>query len=235
MNPPPTSRPLLSVVVPVHNEADLIPTALPRLVAEVTAIDPSAQVIVVENGSTDATAALARRHGGDRVEVLQLDEPDYGNAQREGFLHAHGEWVVSFDIDYFSGAFLEKVMSVADRSDLVIASKRDPESDDRRPPLRRFATFVFNLLLRMLLHSKVSDTHGIKAFRAEIVSEVAPKVVSRRDLFDTELVIRSERAGYRIVEVPVVIEELRPARSSLLARVPRTLRGMWEIRRLLAS
>jgi hypothetical protein len=59
-------------------------------------------------------------------------------------------------------------------------------------------------------------------------------VASREDLFDTELVIRAERAGYEIVEVPVVVAEIREARSSLVKRVPRTIRGLWRIRRILA-
>ncbi|MFQ5555433.1 MAG: glycosyltransferase family 2 protein, partial [Acidimicrobiia bacterium] len=110
-----------------------------------------------------------------------------------------------------------------------------PGSDDRRSRLRRTATWGFNLLLRTVLGSGVSDTHGIKALRRTVVDEVAPTVVSRQDLFDTELVIRAERAGYRIREVPVVVEEQRDARSSLLRRVPRTVRGLLRIRRTLRS
>ena len=97
------------------------------------------------------------------------------------------------------------------------------------------ATRVFNLLLRWILDSKVSDTHGMKAFRRSLVDELAAEVVSRQDLFDTELVIRAERQGYRIVEVPVVVEEIRTARSSLIKRVPRTIKGLLDIRRVLAA
>jgi hypothetical protein len=94
---------------------------------------------------------------------------------------------------------------------------------------------VFNLLLRILFGSHVSDTHGMKGFRSHVVDEFVPVTVSRTDLFDTELVLRAERAGRRIQEVPVVVEELREARSSLLRRVPRTLRGLLRIRRILSQ
>jgi len=60
-------------------------------------------------------------------------------------------------------------------------------------------------------------------------------VISTQDLFDTELVIRAERRGARIAEVPATVEELREARSSFLGRVPRTLRGLWKIRRALSA
>jgi hypothetical protein len=92
---------------------------------------------------------------------------------------------------------------------------------------------VFNLLLTSILGSNVSDTHGMKGFRRELVADIVPQVVSTKDLFDTELVIRAERAGYSIVEVPVVVEEMRTARSSLIKRAPRTVAGLFRMRRLL--
>jgi hypothetical protein len=65
------------------------------------------------------------------------------------------------------------------------------------------------------------------------VEAVGPSVISTTDLFDTELVVSAERDGYRIVELPATVEELRDTKSSLVSRVPRTLRGVWSIRRSL--
>jgi glycosyltransferase AglD len=228
-------RPTFSIVVPVYNEAEFIPQAVPALIEQMETIGEPYRIIIVENGSTDSTAKVARQVAADHpVTVLSLDAADYGAAMRRGFLEADGDWVVNFDIDYFSADFLKRVLALED-VDLVIASKRDPGSEDRRSLLRRVATWVFNLLLRTILDSKVSDTHGMKAFSDELVSTVTPSVLSRQDLFDTELVIRAERAGYRIEEVPVVVEEMRVARSSLVKRVPRTIKGLLRIRRTLAD
>jgi glycosyltransferase involved in cell wall biosynthesis len=227
--------PTFSIVVPVYNEADFIPRALPEMLAQLDGVGEPYEIIIVENGSSDGTAEAARRAvEGQPVKVLSRAEPDYGAAMRHGFLEANGAWVVNFDIDYFSGAFLEQVGILTD-VDLVIASKRDPGSEDRRPLIRRVATRVFNLLLRLVLDSRVTDTHGMKAFRSDLVSRLAPQVVSRQDLFDTELVIRAERAGYRIREVPIMVKEMRVARSSLMKRVPRTIAGLFRIRRTLAG
>jgi glycosyltransferase involved in cell wall biosynthesis len=228
-------RPTFSIVVPVFNEASFIPRALPVLVSEMEDLGESYRILIVENGSSDGTAKTAREVGaGFPVTVLSLLAADYGAAMRHGFLEADGEWVVNFDIDYFSAQFLRQVLEM-EGVDLVIGSKRDPDSQDRRPVVRRTATLVFNLLLSTVLDSKVTDTHGMKAFRRVLVEDIAPSVVSRQDLFDTELVVRAERAGYRIREVPVVVEEMRSARSSLVKRVPRTLRGLWRMRRTLAD
>jgi glycosyltransferase involved in cell wall biosynthesis len=230
----PVSIPV-SIVVPVYNEAEFIPQALPQLVAAVEESVEGAEIILVENGSSDGTADIARTAAGQPsiVKVLSVPDPDYGAAMRHGFERAQGDWVINFDIDYFSAAFLHTVLSQPPDIDLVIASKRDPGSEDRRPVIRRVATLTFNILLRTILDSRVSDTHGMKGFRRRLVDDLLPEVVSTKDLFDTELVIRAERAGYRIVEVPVEVIEMRAARSSLIKRVPRTVSGLFRIRRLL--
>ena len=225
-----------AVVVPVHNEAEFIPEALPSLISAMDEVGAPYRIMLIENGSTDGTAEIARRIGsGSALEVVSLPEADYGAAMRYGFLNAEGDWVVNFDIDYFSVGFLRSVLDQSTDVDLVIGSKRNPDSDDRRPPIRRIATIVFNFLLRAILASNVSDTHGMKGFRSDLVRDLTPSVTSNKDLFDTELVIRAERDGYNIVEVPVTVEELRTAKSSLIKRVPRTVVGLFRIRRILRT
>jgi glycosyltransferase involved in cell wall biosynthesis len=227
-------RSSVTIVVPVYNEAGLLPEALPKLIAAVEEVGADYTIRLVENGSTDGTAEVARSLIGDANVIVQsLPTPDYGAAMREGFLASEGDWVVNFDIDYFSGTFLTELLGQPDDVDLVIGSKRDPRSEDRRPFVRRLATAVFNLLLTVILGSKVTDTHGMKGFRRALVDEIAPRVVSTQDLFDTELVVRAERAGYRIVEVPVVVEEIRSAKSSLVKRAPRTILGLIKMRTIL--
>ena len=229
MSPAPT----LSVVIPIHNEASYLPGALSALRAELDALREPYEVILAENGSTDGTdrvAADLAAAAPTTLHVLHLPHPDYGAAMRAGFRAAAGRWVVNFDIDYFSGDFLRAALDRAGTTDLVLASKRAPGADDRRSRLRRLGTGGFNLLLRLLFHSRVSDTHGMKMVSRPVVEEIVPLVGSTLDLFDTELVIRAGRAGYRIAEVPAVVVEQREARSAFLSRVPRTLLGLARIR-----
>jgi len=221
--------PAISIVIPVHNEAGFIEGALPRLIEDLEPVQASYEVIIAENGSTDATAESAAAFALEepRVRVLRLPTPDYGAAMRSGFQEARGQWVVNFDIDYFSGEFLTTALALGDEADVVLASKRAAGADDRRSAFRRMATWGFNLVLRVLFGSRVTDTHGMKLVRRAVVEDIVPAVISTKDLFDTELVIRAERAGYRIAEVPAIVEELREARSSFASRIPRTLRGLW--------
>lgn len=222
--------PSIAIVIPIHNEASFLVGAWERLQAELGDVTADVSVVLVENGSTDDTAQVAASLGDGAVSVINLPSPDYGAAMREGFLaSAHSDWVVNFDIDYFSGAFVQGLLDTD--ADVVIASKRAPGSDDRRTALRRLGTYGFNLILRMLFASRVSDTHGIKGFRGSVVREIVPLTQRTQDLFDTEVILRAESAGYRIEEVPVVVEELREARSSFVKRIPRTLRGLVQLRR----
>jgi glycosyltransferase involved in cell wall biosynthesis len=215
----------VTVVIPVHNEASFLPGALPRLFDELNDVDAEVTVLIAENGSTDGTADHVREAMRDHsnLSLLELLTADYGAAMRDGFLQADSEWVANFDIDYFSGDFLTSALALADSADIVLASKRTEGADDQRSATRRFATWTFNQVLKFALSSGVSDTHGMKLVRRTVVDEIAPRVISTTDLFDTELVVRAERAGYRIVELPVTVEELRDSKSNLLKRVPRRL------------
>lgn len=229
------ARPEVTVVIPVHNEADYLPTALPLLIEEMGKVAASIEILFAENGSTDATAALIREAMETQpgISLIQLPTPDYGAAMRAGFLQSDSEWVVNFDIDYFSADFLDAALEAGDAADIVLASKRVEGAEDERGALRRLATFTFNQVLRVALDATVSDTHGMKLVRRSVVETVVPSVISTVDLFDTELVVRAERAGFRIVELPARVEELRDTKSSVLKRVPRTLAGVWRIRRSL--
>lgn len=228
-----STLPTVTVVIPVHNEAAFLPEALPRLFDELETVDADINVVIAENGSTDATADLVREAMTiyPNLDVLELPAPDYGAAMRDGFLAADTQWVANFDIDYFSGDFLTNALALNEVTDIVLASKRAEGADDQRNVTRRFATWTFNQILQFGLGSEVSDTHGMKAVRRSVVSDVVPRVRSTQDLFDTELVVRAERTGYRIIEVPAVCEEKREAKTSLMTRVPRTMRGIAEIRR----
>ena len=229
--------PVISAVIPVHNEAGFIETALPRLVETLESVGEAFEIIVVENGSIDATAEIASALAvaDDRISVVRLLEPDYGAAMRSGFLKATGAWIVNFDIDYFSADFLRSGLLLRGSADLILASKRVAGSDDRRSSVRRLGTWGFNLALRFLFRSEVTDTHGMKMIRRPVVEVLVPQIRSTKDLFDTELVIRAERAGHLIAEIPTTVEELRVARSAFVKRIPRTLIGLWRIRRALRA
>ena len=229
---------LVSIVMPAFNEAEILATSVADVVAGMQQRSEPYEIIVVENGSTDNTLAIAREletlHPTLRVE--HRDEADYGAALRHGLLHAKGEFVVNFDCDYYDLDFVDRAMQRLHASDepaIVVGSKRTPGSDDRRTWARRSVTAVFTGILRVGFGLHVSDTHGMKAMRRDAVDAYARLCVLGRDLFDTELILRVERAGLVTTEIPVTVRERRPARTPILERVPRTVVGLVQLRRAL--
>ena len=165
------------------------------------------------------------------MEIVRLPDPDYGLAVRTGMEKAGSTgWLVLFNIDYYACDFIEDVRELATENDAVIASKTAPGSRDRRPWLRRLTTWGLNFLLRALIGTALTDTHGIKAIRASTAQQLIPDVRLNKDLFDTELLLRAERAGYRIAETPIDTDEQRPSRSGVLHRILRSLWGLVKLR-----
>ena len=110
--------------------------------------------------------------------------------------------------------------------DMVIGSKLHPDAEDKRPFLRHLASIVINLLLRVLLGLRGRDTHGIKAFKRQIILPIVSRCIVDKDLFTSELVIRAERSYMRIKEIPISITEKRNPSVSLFKRVPNVLKNL---------
>jgi Glycosyltransferases involved in cell wall biogenesis len=222
----------ISVVMPAYNEATIIERSLAELLAGMRSRGEPFEIVVVENGSTDDTAQQARRvaAANPEVRVLHRERADYGDALRQGLLEATGRVVVNFDCDYYDLGFVARAVDRIRDSDrpvaIVVGSKRAPGADDRRRWSRRLVTATFSTMLRFGFGLKVSDTHGMKALLREPLLPVVARCRYGRDLFDTELILRAERAGLVVAEIPVDVEELRPARTSIARRIPRTLSGL---------
>ena len=221
--------------MPAHNERALLEESVREVSDGLRASGHAFELLVVENGSGDGTRAVAEQLTADvpEMRVHSLAQPDYGRALRTGLLAATGDVVITFDVDYYDLAFLDQAVALvraADPADVVIASKRAAGARDERPLVRRIVTATFALLLRVGFGLRVTDTHGMKALRRAAVEPIARRCRFGTDLFDTELVLRAERAGLLTVELPARVEERRPSRTSVWRRVPRTLVGLVRLR-----
>jgi len=220
-SPPPS----VSIVIPIYRERGFLEHSLENLVDALDQQQFSYEILLVEQYSDDATVEDSRSIAArfPVVKYTLLPYPDFGLAMREGMLAATGDLVVNFDIDYWDVTFVRMCLAtMLDFDiDLVIGSKNARLSVDNRALSRRLISQGFRLVLQTVFGLRVSDTHGIKAWRR------SPKLLEQirschftRDVFDTELVIRGERAGFRLLELPVTVAEQRRPRSSIFARVP---------------
>jgi hypothetical protein len=162
--------------------------------------------------------------------MIRNDFANYGLALKNGFENAKNDLIVSFDIDYFSQKFLEQSLKLSDEFVAIVASKRLDESEDKRTIVRKIATSTFVLILKILFKTSLSDTHGMKAIRRVNVQKEINNVISTQDIFDTELLIRIEKSGFKIHEVPTKVNEVRPSVSIIFKRIPRTLKSLFKLR-----
>lgn len=220
--------------MPAHNEQGYLEPAVKAVVSGLSGRTEAFEIIVAENGSADGTAAEADQLAAavPQVRVLKLDGADYGRALREGFLAASGEVVVNFDVDLVDLDFLDRALAMMSSGNaaIVVGSKRGPGSDDRRGPGRRLVTATFSAVLRHGFGLRISDTHGLKALRREPLLELVRWCRFGQDIFDTELILRAERAGLVVDEIPVTITDGRPPRTPIARRIPRTLSGLVRLR-----
>jgi glycosyltransferase involved in cell wall biosynthesis len=226
-----------SIVIPVYNEASIVREAALDLCHRLDELRWDYELILAENGSRDGTLRVLRELAAERPRIRFLHEADanYGRALKRGILEARGDIVICDEIDLCDvGFYLRALPILEEGADLVIGSKAMKGANDGRPLVRRLATRTITVLLRLTTGFRGTDTHGLKAFRRERLVEVARACVVDRDLFASELVIRAQRMGRDVREIPIALQERRPPSTALLRRVPRVLKGLiklgWTIR-----
>lgn len=225
---------VISVVMPAHNEQGYLEPAVKAVISGLHARERDFEVVVAENGSVDGTAAEAERlaEAFQPVKVIHLPSADYGRALREGFVSSRGDIVVNFDVDFVDLDFLDRAVALMGAGDvaIVVGSKRSPGADDRRSVGRRLVTACFSTVLKVGFGLGISDTHGLKAMRRSAVAGLVEGCRFGQDIFDTELILRAEKAGLRVEEIPVVVTDMRPPRTAIIRRIPRTLAGLIRLR-----
>jgi glycosyltransferase involved in cell wall biosynthesis len=208
---------------------------LQRLCGRIEKFSTRYEIIVAENGSADDTAQIVRALALElpRVRLLQTKLPNYGKALRAGIMAARGLYIHCDEVDICDADFhrraLELLVGDDGGFDLIVGSKTMRGSRDRRPLPRRAATKLFNALLRISLGFRGTDTHGLKALRRDSIISIVEQCVADRDMFASELVIRAERAGKRIVDIPLALKEHRPTSIRLAKRVPRVLKNIAQL------
>lgn len=233
------SNPRLSIVIPVYNEEPILQSAVVDLVDRLKEMGwDDYELILAENGSRDATVQLAEQLAArfPKVKTFSFGQPNYGGALKRGILEARGEYVICDEIDLCDTDFYKRAMAVLESgaADLVVGSKAMRGASDERPLVRRLGTQVVNGMLRVSLGFTGTDTHGLKAFRREKLVPIARACIVDKDMFASEFVIRAERAGVAIQEIPVRVLEKRVPTIGLFRRVPNVMRAVgklvWAIR-----
>lgn len=226
----PAAAPHVSIVIPVYNEEAILFDAVAGLREKLLEKGWSYEIIVAENGSRDRTVEIGKELAAKHPDVVffSLGEPNYGKAMKEGVLRARGTFVLCEEIDLLDVDFHSRALAILESSeaDLVIGSKLLGGAQDDRPLLRHAASMFYNGLLRVTLGFHGTDTHGLKAFRRSALLDTVRACLVDKDVFASEFVIRAERGGIRMKEIPVRVVEKRPPSINLFKRVPNVLKNV---------
>lgn len=226
------------VIIPTYNERE----NLPVLVQEILRVDPSLDVLVVDDNSPDGTGVLAESlaQQTSRVHVLhRLGKQGLGTAYLAGFRYAlAGSFVrvIQMDADFsHRPQDLRRLLDASTGADVVIGSRNVPGGEvENWSLLRRVVSKGGSLYTRLLLGLPVRDcTGGFKCFRREVLEALdLDRVRSNGYGFQVEMNYLCHRQGFRIVEVPITFPDRTAGRSKMSARIfLEALLLVWQLRR----
>lgn len=213
----------LSIVVPAYNEERRLGPMLERYLAYFQArYGADFELIVVVNGSTDRTEAVARACTAGAPQAAVLVEPrrvGKGAAIMQGFAAARGELVGFVDADGATPpeAFQDLADNLRD-ADVIIASRwmKGAAVNPRQPLDRRAASRIFNALVRLMFGIKITDTQcGAKLLSRRAVQAVLPELGLTRWAFDVDLLFQARRKGFKITEWPTTWNDMAGSRLNV--------------------
>jgi glycosyltransferase involved in cell wall biosynthesis len=230
------NAPVVEIVVPVYNEERSLVRQIRRLHQTLRATLPVPwQITIADNGSTDQTAALADELTSEFPDVatVHLAAKGRGRALRATWTRSHAEVVAYTDVDLSTDltALFPLVASVlSGHAAIAVGSRLAPGAQTTRGPKRELISRTYNLLLHVALGTRFRDAQcGFKAMRADLAPALLAEVHDQAWFFDTELLVRAERHGLRVVEVPVRWVDDPDSRVDILRTARDDLRGVWRL------
>jgi len=221
----------LSIILPAINEADNLSNLLPRLHEVAKSIGPY-EIVVVEGGSTDDTAARATMHGA-RVHFQK--ERGYGMALKEAFAQAKGKYIITMDADYsHDPSFIKDLYAARDRGAVVIASRYVQGGSSDVSGLRSVLSRILNTVFRRVLAIPIHDmSSGFRLYRRSALEEIE----ITRTHFDAleEILIKLVGMGHGAIEVPFTykargagVSKARVIKFGI--QLAKTLHSLWQLR-----
>ena len=203
------ASPFLSIVIPAFNEERRLPRTLEQVFSFLQEQSYSAEVLVVENGSSDNTLHVAHQYAEKHPNLHVLTEKNRGkgNAVRRGMLEAQGQYRFMCDVDLSMPIEeLKKFIPETDQSLEIAIASREAKGAVRynEPDFRHLGGRLINLAIRILILPGLNDTQcGFKCFRDDIAKDIFSSQTISGWSFDIELLYLARKRGYQILEVPI--------------------------------
>jgi glycosyltransferase AglD len=203
------TTPEVTAIIPAYNDRISLERALPVSISTLSRISPAFEILVAEDGSTDGSAEYVQMIStkDSRVRLLHSDaRQGRGRALTRAIQEAQGSIVCYYDVDLATNMqhLPELIGAIRNGYDVATGSRLMPDSDIVRTGGREIASRSYNFLVRLFLSSTLFDHQcGFKAFRKESIISILPKVQDQHWFWDTELLVRAQRKGCRVMEFAV--------------------------------
>lgn len=206
----------ISVIMPAFNEAEVIKKNVLETINTFKSFGDDFEIIIIDDGSSDNTWQeindLANKYPQVKV-TRNMQNYGKGRALKKGFRQASGDYVVFLDSDIdLHPAQIETFFDILklDNADIVIGSKRHPNSVLNYPWSRKIVSNVYFFFIKIMFGLPIKDTQtGLKLFKYEVLKKIFPKIVVKAFAFDLEILANAHRLGYKIAEAPVHIDSKR--------------------------
>ena len=201
----------VSIVFPAYNEAEVLENTINKVVQYLEDLTNSYEIIIAEDGSTDGTNKLATELAKKNAKIKHIHRKKRlgrGAALKNSFKKSVGETLVYMDLDLATDlSHLKELISAIDKEgfDLATGSRLLSNSKAKRSWTRNLASSSYNFIVRKILGSKIKDHQcGFKSFRREPLMVLVDEVEATHWFWDTEILVRANRRGYKIKEIPVL-------------------------------
>ena len=212
----------VSIVFPAYNEVDYIPIAVEKAVNALNEFSNSYEIIIAEDGSVDGTAELSEQLSQKYTYIKHIHGEKRlgrGTALNNAFRQSRGRVIVYMDLDLATNIkhlkpLVESIL--VEGFDFATGSRMLPESKVERTLRRSISSKTYNFLVRSMLGSKLRDHQcGFKAFRREPTLQLINDVGANHWFWDTEILVRAARKGYKLKEIPVEWKSGRKTKVNL--------------------
>lgn len=226
------------VVIPVYNEERVLERSVETLRSFLRESFPYRwRIVIADNASTDGTLRIAEelaRRSPDEVRVLHLDEKGRGRALKRAWLDSKADAMGYMDVDLSTdiAKTVDLARAVLDEGyDLAYGSRLARGAETTRSLKREIVSRGNMAVIKALFFVRFSDAQcGFKAITREAARALLPLVRDTYWFFDTELLIKAEKAGYRLKEIPVRWQEDPDTRVQLAQDIAKQLRGLLRVR-----
>ena len=226
----------LSIIIPAYNEENRIEKTL-RDYLKIFA--DNAEIIVIPNGCHDHTVQVIEKVQKDYPDLIYKNFPESilkGGAILEGFKIAQGRHIGYVDADGATNATeYKRLANMMTENDGIIASRRVPGSTIVTPApfIRRLASIVFNLIVRLLFLFPYHDTQcGAKIFTRAVIEKISGKIVTKDWAFDIDLLYQARKHRFTVKEMATVWADKEDSKLNVKKVAPQMLLSVIKLRLL---